>query len=96
MYQDDYDSLYKIAKELNELYAYKWDHIFIFPPSKSFVDDGVRYMGQSSMIEREKNFEKLQKLVNEFYPEVSKTYLNGSFLENFIEVKNYINSLIEG
>ena len=94
--EDDYNSLYEVAKELNKSYEYKWDHIFIFPPSKSFVNDGVRYMGQSSMIEREKNFEKLQKLVNEFYPEVSKTYLNGSFLENFNEVKNYINSLIEG
>ena len=38
----------------------------------------------------------LQKLVNEFYPEISKTYLNGTFFENFNEVKNYINSLIEG
>jgi len=94
--EDDYNSLYEVAKELNKSYEYKWDHIFIFPPSKSFINDGVRYMGQSSMIEREKNFEKLQKLVNEFYPEVSKTYLNGSFLENFNEVKNYINSLIEG
>ena len=94
--QDDYDSLYEVAKELNESYEYKWDHIFIFPPSKPFINDGVRYMEQSSMMEREKNFEKLQKLVNEFYPEVSKTYLNGSFLENFNVVKNYINSLIEG
>ena len=94
--QDDYNCLYAVAKDLNKSYEYKWDHIFIFPPSKPFINDGVRYMGQSSMLEREKNFENLQKLVNEFYPEVSKTYLNGSFLENFIEVKNYINSLIYG
>ena len=94
--KDDYNCLYEKAKELNKNYKYKWDHIFIFPPSKTFVDDGSRYMKQASMEEREKNFLKLQKLVNEFYPEVSKTYLNGSFLENFNEVKNYINSLIEG
>lgn len=92
--QDDYDSLYKVAKELSESYEYKWDHIFIFPPSKEFVDDGMRYMGQSSMAEREKNFGVLQKLVAEFYPDINKTYLNGSFLENFNIVKNYINSLL--
>ena len=91
----DYETLYRYSKQLQELNKYKWDHIFIFPPSKYFVDDGTRYMKQSSMEERNKNFEKLQKLVAEFYPEISKTYLNGSFLENFNEVKNYINSLIE-
>lgn len=94
--KEDYDCLYEKAKELNKIYEYKWDRIFIFPPSKNFVNDGVRYMKQASMEERNKNFEKLQKLVAEFYPDVNKTYLNGSYLENFIEVKNYINSLIEG
>ena len=92
----DYEKLHKIAEGINEKNKFKWDHIFIFPPSKDFVDDGCRYMEQASMEERNKNFMKLQKLVNEFYPEVSKTYLNGSFLENFNAVKNYINSLIEG
>ena len=93
--EDDYNGLYIAAKELNNQYKFKWDHIFIFPPSKAFIDDGCRYMKQASMNERTKNFEKLQKLVNDFYPEISKTYLNGSFLENFNEVKNYINSLYE-
>lgn len=93
--EDDYNSLYETAKEFNENYKFKWDHIFIFPPSKDFVDDGTRYMKQSTFLERNKNFSKLNKLVNEFYPEVSKTYLNGSFLENFNAVKNYINSLYE-
>lgn len=94
--KQDYAMLYTLAKGLNETSKYKWDHIFIFPPSKEFVDDGCRYMEQASMEERNKNFLKLQKLVNEFYPEVSKTYLNGSFLENFNAVKDYINKLIEG
>lgn len=93
--KEDYDCLYEKAKELNKNYEYKWDRIFIFPPSKTFVNDGTRYMKQASMSEREKNFDKLQKLVTEFYPDVNKTYLNGSFLENFNEVKNYINSLID-
>lgn len=94
--QKDYDKLYLTAKSLQNIGKYKWDHIFIFPPSKDFVDDGCRYMKQASMDERSKNFMRLQKLVNEFYSEVSKTYLNGAFFENFNEVKNYINSLIEG
>lgn len=89
----DYMKLLDIAPQA--INSVKWDHIFVFPPSKSFVNDGSRYMGQSSMDEREKNFMKLQKLLNLYYPEVSKTYLNGTFYENFIEVKNYINSLIE-
>ena len=93
--EDDYKVLYNEAKRLHKNSKFKWDHIFVFPPSKKFVDDGSRYMGQASMRERNKNFEILQKLVQEFYPDVSKTYLNGSFLENFNEVKNYINSLIE-
>ena len=93
LYKEDYEQLHKTALKLKELI--KWDRIFIFPPSKTFVNDGCRYMKQSSMVERNKNFEKLQKLVAEFYPDVNKTYLNGSFLENFNEVKNYINSLID-
>ena len=93
--EDDYKVLYNEAKRLHKNNKFKWDHIYVFPPSKNFVDDGSRYMGQASMEERNKNFEILQKLVQEFYPDVSKTYLNGSFLENFNEVKNYINSLIE-
>ena len=73
----------------------KWDHIFILPPSKDFVNDGVRYMKQASMDERTKNFIKLQKLVNKYYPEESKTYLIGTFYENFCEVRDYINKLSE-
>ena len=93
--EDDYKVLYNEAKRLHKNNKFKWDYIFVFPPSKNFVDDGSRYMGQASMEERNKNFEILQKLIQEFYPDVSKTYLNGSFLQNFNEVKNYINSLIE-
>ena len=93
--EDDYKVLYNEAKRLHKNSKFKWDHIFVFPPSKKFIDDGSRYMGQSSTEERNKNFEILQKLIQEFYPDVSKTYLNGSFLQNFNEVKNYINSLIE-
>ena len=93
--EDDYKVLYNEAKRLHKNNKFKWDHIFVFPPSKNFVDDGSRYMGQASIEERNKNFEILQKLVQEFYPDVSKTYLNGSFLQNFNEVKTYINSLIE-
>ena len=92
--QKDYDRLYDEAKKLHKNNKHKWDKIFIFPPNKKFVDDGSRYMEQASMEERNKNFEKLQDLIQEFYPEVSKTYLTGNFLENYNEVKDYINSLI--
>ena len=91
---DDLHTLYNKAKDLHKENKFKWDKIFIFPPSKDFVDDGTRYMGQASMEERKKNFDILQKLIQDFYPEVSKTYLTGSYLENFEEVKNYINSLL--
>ena len=93
--EDDYKVLYNEAKRLHKNSKFKWNHIFVFQPSKNFVNDGSRYMGQASMEERNNNFEILQKLIQEFYPDVSKTYLNGSFLQNFNEVKNYINSLIE-
>jgi len=93
--EDDYKVLYNEAKRLHVNNKFKWDKIFIFPPSKEFIDDGMRYMGQASFEERNKNFEELQKLIQEFYPEVSKTYLTGSFLENFNEVKNYINNILE-
>lgn len=93
IFPKDYrDILQPIAEKI--IKSIKWDHIFIFPPSKEFVDDGSRYMKQSTMDERTKNFTILQKLVNEYYPEESKTYLVGSFLENFNEVKNYINTLL--
>ena len=94
--EKEYDILDTDSFCMSMANKFKWDHIFIFPPSKDFVDDGVRYIGQASMEEREKNFAKLQTLIAKYYPEESKTYLNGTFLENFNEVKNYINSLIEG
>ena len=92
--EDDYKALYNEAKRLHTNNKFKWDKIFIFPPSKEFVDDGTRYMGQASIQERNKNFARLQKLIQEFYPEVSKTYLTGTFLENYNEVKNYINGVL--
>ena len=92
--EDDYKALYNEAKRLHTNNKFKWDKIFIFPPSKKFVDDGTRYMGQASIQERNKNFARLQKLIQEFYPEVSKTYLTGTFLENYNEVKNYINGVL--
>lgn len=95
MTSEEYQQLYNEAKQLHAINKFKWDKIFIFPPSKDFVDDGTRYMGQASIEERNKNFNILQQLINEFYPEVSKTYLTGSFFENYIEVRNYINSIIQ-
>jgi NadR type nicotinamide-nucleotide adenylyltransferase len=92
--KEDYNKLYELAKELQDKNKFKWDKIFIFPPNQNFVDDGTRYMQQASMNERKKNFTRLQRLIQEFYPEVSKTYLIGTFLENYNEVKNYINGIL--
>lgn len=87
------DLLYPVVRKVMD--KIKWEKIFVFPPNKDFVDDGYRYMKQASMDEREKNFVKLQKFLNTFYPDVSKEYLVGSYLENFNVVKDYINALSE-
>lgn len=88
--KDDYDKLYEEAKKLQAKNKLKWDKIFILPPNKNFIDDGTRYMAQSSMEERIKNLKKLEELIDDFYPETSKTYLTGTFLENYETVKKYI------
>lgn len=93
--QEEYDDLYKCAKTFHKQKKVKWDKIFVLPPNKTFKDDGLRYMKQSSMEEREKNFKILEELLNDFYPNVSKTYLTGSYYENFNVVKDYINNLMK-
>ena len=93
--KDEYDKLYNTAKQLNKNSKFKFNKIFILPPNKTFKDDGLRYMKQSSMKEREKNMKILNELIDDFYPNVSKTYLTGSYYENFNAVKDYINNLMK-
>ena len=74
-----------------------WNKIFLIPPGNKFVDDGSRYMKQSSLDERWKNYHNLLELMAEICPEyVDKiTELKpGDYYGNFLIVKKYINSLL--
>lgn len=82
--KEEYENLYKLASTLDM----KWDKVFMFPPHNKFVDDGSRYMAQSSMSERQKNFDVLCKIMKDFGIEYE--ILNGNFYENFLSVKDYI------
>ena len=91
MTQADYESLYALAQGLkNEIV---WNKIFLLPPKNDYVDDGCRYMNQSSMDERNKNFKILLDLLEEFGWRDRVEVLNGGYWENFLRVKNYIDEL---
>lgn len=85
--QGQYDILHNLVKPT------KWDRIFIIRPHGKFVDDGTRYMKQSSIEERNKNFSILGSLIDEFGYRNKVVELEGTYEENFEMVKNYINSL---
>jgi NadR type nicotinamide-nucleotide adenylyltransferase len=87
----DYDSLKAMAKNLQR--GITWDKIFLLPPKNNFVDDGSRYMAQSSLEERWKNYNILADLLHEFGWWDKVEIINGTYLENFNTVKDYINGL---
>lgn len=87
---DDYKTLETLAWNIKR--GIQWDKIFLLPPKNKFVDDGCRYMEQSSMEERQKNFDKLVNLLHQFGWWDKVEVINGDFLENFETVKNYINA----
>jgi len=89
---DDYKSLEALAKNIQR--GITWDKIFLLPPKNNFVDDGTRYMAQSSIEERQKNYTKLVKLLKKFGWWDKVEIINGNFLENFESVKSYIESKI--
>jgi NadR type nicotinamide-nucleotide adenylyltransferase len=68
-----------------------WNKIFLLPPKNKFVDDGTRYMEPSSMEERIKNYGQLVGLLTKFGWWHKVEQLNGTYLENFERVKEYIN-----
>jgi nicotinamide riboside kinase len=76
----------------------KWDIIFFLEPGNTFVDDGTRYMEQSSLDERIKKADKLKALLKEYNLEDKVIYLKGflkkKFFNNFNIIKNYINNLL--
>lgn len=72
-----------------------WDVIYLIKPHNAFVDDGTRYMNQSSMEERMKNYKILLRLLEDFDLLDKVIELNGSYMDHFNYVKSYINSLYE-
>lgn len=87
--EKDYEMLYSFAKNLKR--GITWDKIYLLPPKNKFVDDGTRYMVQSTMEERTNNYNNLVKLLKDFGWWDKVEILNGSYLENFNTVKEYIN-----
>ena len=88
--EDDYKTLETLAWNIKR--GIQWDRIFLLPPKNNFVDDGCRYMEQSSMEERTKNYNRLVNLLKQFGWWDKVEIINGDYLENFESVKNYINS----
>jgi NadR type nicotinamide-nucleotide adenylyltransferase len=91
--QDDYILLYEYVKKLEG--DIKWDKIFVFSPRNKFVDDGSRFMGQSSINERQKNFDKLIKLLKDFNLMDKVEILDGDFFHNYNTIKTYISDLYQ-
>lgn len=87
--EEDYKTLETLAWNIKR--GIQWDKIFLLPPKNKFVDDGCRYMEQSSMEERTKNYNRLVNLLKQFGWWDKVEVINGDFLENFETVKNYIN-----
>ena len=90
MTEDDYKTLETLAKNIKR--GIQWDKIFLLPPKNTFVDDGCRYMKQSTMDERNKNFAILVQLLKDFGWWDKVEIINGNFLENFNTVKSYVKS----
>lgn len=90
MTEDDYKTLETLAKNIKR--GIQWDKIFLLPPKNTFVDDGCRYMKQSTMDERNKNFAILVQLLKDFGWWDKVEIINGNFLENFNTVKSYVES----
>ena len=85
---EDYKTLEQLAWNIKR--GIQWDKIFLLPPKNTFVDDGCRYMEQSSIEERTKNYNRLVELLKEFGWWDKVEIIDGNFLENFNSVKNYI------
>jgi NadR type nicotinamide-nucleotide adenylyltransferase len=92
--KDEYESkVFPTAKSLAG--RVKWDKIFLLPPKNKFVDDGSRYMKQSTIDERIANFNRLVGLLKQFGLWDKVEILDGDFKSNFEKVKNYINKLYD-
>ena len=90
--EEDYNTLEQLAWNIKR--GIQWDKIFLLPPKNTFVDDGCRYMEQSSIEERTKNYNRLVELLKDFGWWDKVEIIDGNFFENFKTVKNYIESKI--
>lgn len=73
-----------------------WNKIFIIPPGNKFVNDGTRYMKQSTIDERMSNYAILVRLIKEITPYNIDKIVElkpSDYYGNFLTVKDYINSL---
>ena len=89
--EDDYQALYAIAKQ--QAKYIKWNKIFVLAPKGVFVDDGTRWMGHSDMESRQKLFNILIGLLNEFGYEYE--ILNHGYYQNYLKVKEYIEGVLK-
>ena len=90
--KEDYETLYAMAKAYRP--TTKWDKIFLIQPrEKPIVDDGERYMPDSDYEIRVKFFEFLKKLYDDFGYEYE--IINGTYYENYMTVRRYIDELYE-
>ena len=91
--EEDYKTLEQLAWNIKR--GIQWDKIFLLPPKNKFVDDGCRYMVQSTMDERTKNYNKLVALLKKFGWWDKVEILDNDFLGNFNRVKEYVESKME-
>lgn len=89
---DDYENvLLPLAKSYAK--SIRWDKIFVLPPHENFVDDGVRCMLNSGIKERKRLYEILKDLLVNFNYDYEE--LEGTYYENFLRVKEYIENIRE-
>ena len=93
MTEEDYKTLEQLAWNIKR--GIQWDKIFLLPPKNTFVDDGCRYMVQSTMDERTKNYNKLVALLKQYGWWDKVEILDNDFLGNFNRVKEYIQDKME-
>lgn len=74
----------------------KWDKIFLLEPKGVFVDDGTRYMRHGEMNIRNEMFTDLIKDMTSFGLEDKISILDYGYKDNFLLVKNYIESIMRG
>lgn len=87
---DDYQVLKDIVKKQSKYV--KWKKVFVLAPQDNYVDDGIRYMGHSDKETREKLFNHLIELLDEFG--YNYEILKGNYYLRFLKVKEYIGGLL--